>query len=74
MAQDRVAQTVQIVAPDGEREKHVKLLTADVEDVNLTDATLLVATIGHVQEVSLQNEIILTLYAMVLCWGRITPV
>ena len=53
MAQDRDAQTVTIMALDGERAKHVGLLTADVEDVNLTDVTLLVATIGHVQEVSL---------------------
>ena len=59
---DRVAQTVMIMVQDGDRIKHVGLLTADVEDVNLIDVTLLVATIGHVREVSLQNKIGLIRY------------
>ena len=63
---DRVAQTVMIMVPDGDRIKHVGLLTADVEDVNLTDVTLLVATIGHVREVSLQNKIGLIRYKNVM--------
>ena len=49
--------------PD-ELEKHVGHSTADAEHVNLILVTLIVATQGHVQEVSCQNEIELILYSL----------
>ena len=47
-----------------ELEKHVGHSTADAEHVNLILVTLIVATQGHVQEVSYQNEIELILYSL----------
>ena len=60
-----VANSVTIITaiPD-ELEKHVGHSTADAEHVNLILVTLIVATQGHVQEVSFQNEIELILYSL----------
>ena len=49
-----------------ELEKHVGHSTADAEHVNLILVTLIVATQGHVQEVSYQNEIELILYSLAI--------